>query len=334
MSGEPSPSRFRWAAIGAILAVTLGGGGVGVVGAVQSTGPRGAYNAIEPCRLVDTRPAHGIGGRTTPLGPDETYELQGSGDHGECTGIPGDAIALALNVTPVGPTRRTNVRFWPDGPVPNASSLNPAPGQPPTPNAVTVDLAADGSFRVYNLQGHVHLVADIVGYYRDHDHDDRYHTIAEADAALDGKADRQRTLVIPPASFQGIQNDPPPEFFAHADGAYITMGGAAGLTAPITVPVGSVITTVRYHLWDTSAVADLNAYIEVGDLATVGIGALAGSSAGTDGSSGYQVGARPLDHAIRNDQALQVRVYASGQPWSSAGGSLRIKAVEVDYVLP
>lgn len=180
-----SGTRTRWAAIGAAVAVTLGAGGLGVVNAVQSSGERGVYTAIEPCRLVDTRPAHGIGGRTSPLGPAENYQLQGTGDNGECTGIPGDAIALALNVTPVGPTRSTNLRFFPGGPVPNASSLNPAPGQPPTPNAVTVDLANDGSFRVYNFQGQVHLVADIVGYYRDHNHDDRYFTKAQTNAQLE-----------------------------------------------------------------------------------------------------------------------------------------------------
>lgn len=184
MSTSSSTIRARWAAIGAAVAVALGAGGFGIVHAVQSDGARGAYTSIEPCRLVDTRPDHGIGGRTTPLGPDETYAIQATGDNGHCIGIPGDAIAVALNVTPVGATDATNVRFWHDGPVPNVSSLNPAPGQRPIPNAVTVDLADGGSFNVYNFQGRVHLVADIVGVYRAHDHDDRYYTEDEVDGAV------------------------------------------------------------------------------------------------------------------------------------------------------
>jgi len=43
------------AAIGAAVAVTLGAGGIGY--ATTTSGERSIYNAIEPWRLADTRPA-------------------------------------------------------------------------------------------------------------------------------------------------------------------------------------------------------------------------------------------------------------------------------------
>ena len=47
--------RTRWAAIGAAIAVTLGGGAFGVVRAVVSSGDRTAYFPITPTRVLDTR---------------------------------------------------------------------------------------------------------------------------------------------------------------------------------------------------------------------------------------------------------------------------------------
>ena len=57
---------------------------------------------------------------------------------------------------------------------PVTSSLNPAPGQTPTPNAVTTPISPTGQFNVFNSAGTVGLLIDVVGYYVDHNHDDRY----------------------------------------------------------------------------------------------------------------------------------------------------------------
>lgn len=67
---------------------------------------------------------------------------------------------------------------------PTASHLNPTPGGPAVPNAVTVKLDADGRFVVYNRFGSVHVIIDVVGYYTDHQHDDRYYTRGEIDDLL------------------------------------------------------------------------------------------------------------------------------------------------------
>ena len=59
------------------------------------------------------------------------------GAAGECD-VPATATGLVLNVTAVGATLPTFLTVYPAGAErPNASSLNPSPGQPPVPNAVT-----------------------------------------------------------------------------------------------------------------------------------------------------------------------------------------------------
>lgn len=178
--------RTRWAAIGAAIAVAVGGGGLATVSAVSSSGERAVFVPISPCRLFDTRAATTVGAKATPLTANEVYTVAGRGTSGKCT-LPADATALSLNVTAVGATLGTFLTLYPaDAPErPDSSSLNPAPGQGPTPNGVNVDLSATGQFSVFNLQGDVDVFADVNGYYVDHDHDDRYYTQAEIDALVD-----------------------------------------------------------------------------------------------------------------------------------------------------
>ncbi len=177
--------RTRWAALGAAVAVTFGAGSLGLVSA---TSPSDAvtYVPIDPCRVADTRsaPEANTGPRATPISQDETHAIAAHGSNGDCTGIPTTATAVQLNVTALGATSTTFLTFWGSGSRPNVSSLNPVPGQPPTPNAVTAPLSTTGVFNVYNAFGSVDIVVDIVGYYTDHQHDERYYTKAEVDAAL------------------------------------------------------------------------------------------------------------------------------------------------------
>jgi hypothetical protein len=169
--------------VGAVLAISLGAGGIGITHATTSSGEKPIYLPKEPCRIADLRPApFQVGPRSAALGPAETYTLSGWGAVGECT-LPTGTTGLALNVTAVGATQDTFLTFFPATATrPNASNLNPSPGQPPIPNAVNVDLDAAGEFSVYNLQGNVNVIIDVVGVYDDHNHDDRYYTEAEIDA--------------------------------------------------------------------------------------------------------------------------------------------------------
>ena len=175
--------RTRWAAVGAAVAITLGAGGIGITHATTSSGEKAIYKPINPCRLADLRPApNTVGPRTSGLGPDEVYTLDGWGAVGDCT-LPTGTTGLALNVTAVGPTAATFLRLWPAGETqPTTSNLNPTPGQPPTPNAVNVGLSATGEFSVFNRFGTVAVIIDVVGVYDDHNHDDRYYSKAEIDA--------------------------------------------------------------------------------------------------------------------------------------------------------
>lgn len=165
--------RARWAAIGAAVAVSLGAGGFGIANAVQTADPKNVYVAITPCRLADTRPApENVGPKATPLGAGETWTIQGTGDvPGDCN-IPTGISALQLNVTPIGASIATFLTIYPTGSArPLASSLNPTPGEPPTPNAVTATLGTDGKFDVFNPAGSLNVAIDVVGYYDDHRHD-------------------------------------------------------------------------------------------------------------------------------------------------------------------
>lgn len=171
--------RTRWAALGAAVAVSLGAGGIGLSQAALSSGPKPVFVAITPCRLVDTRPgAPNIGPRDTPLGANETLTVKITGPTvGQCTDIPPDAVAAALNVTAIQPTAQSFLTVYPaDSAAPNASNLNWAAGDPPTPNKVDVRLGSTGTnqgkIKLTNSVGTVHVAADLVGYYIDHSHDD------------------------------------------------------------------------------------------------------------------------------------------------------------------
>ncbi len=177
--------RTRWAAIGAAVAVMLGSGGIGIVSATQPDAAV-AFVPIAPCRVLDTRAEFNVGPRSSPLGPGETYTVNTtSSDTGNCTDIPATATSVSMNITALDATLPTFLTVWSTGAAqPAVSSLNPVPGSPPTPNAVTTSINVNGQFDIFNLQGNVHVIADVNGYYTDHDHDDRYYTQAQVDSAI------------------------------------------------------------------------------------------------------------------------------------------------------
>ena len=236
--------RTRWAAIGAATAIALGAGGLGVIHAT-SPADAAAYVPVVPCRLADTRPDSAVGPRATPIGADEAVVYDGWGDvPGDCV-LPAGTRGLQLNVTAVAASTLTNLRLYPaDQPTPTASNLNPAPGQPPTPNAVTVTLAAgDGKFAVYNRFGAVDVVIDVLGYYTDHHHDDRYYTKPEVDELL---AEPPVTTYAPhflDATTLGAQ---PWELNTDRRWHHDNAGAMTGcLLFPIVVPPGTRLNTAQ-----------------------------------------------------------------------------------------
>lgn len=182
----PLPRRALLRSVVLALAVlatgtVIGGGIRQTASADVSSGDRPVFIPIDPCRLADTRPAtNNVGDRARPVGAAETAAFEAHGTNGDCT-IPTEASALSLNITALGATVQTFLTIWPDGPRPLVASLNPAPSQPPTPNAVTAPLSSNGSFNVFNNAGRVDIVIDVNGYFAPHDHDDRY--LLESEAA-------------------------------------------------------------------------------------------------------------------------------------------------------
>lgn len=328
--------RSRWAAMGAAVAVSLGAGGLGLA---RATAPAGAatYVPIVPCRLVDTRPETNVGPHSGPLvGPDAEITVAGWGDvAGDCD-LPTGTAGLQLNVTAVGASQLTNLRFYPDGSeTPTASNLNPAPGQPPTPNAVAVALdATNGNFHAFNRFGSVDLVIDVQGYYVDHDHDDRYYPRGEADAAVDAAVDaaiatrvpRQQTVFIPSAAFGARTKDDPIRRTSLL--VYRESGGY--LDAPVTLPVGSRILRIGLSYVDNSA-ADLTvsltqAYVS-GTVTSYDIASLSTSGASVAQRTVAVTPSEPVEVGV--NQTFSLKAYSSG--WTSA---LVIYAVRIDYLLP
>ena len=158
--------RSRWAALGAVVAVLLGGGAVLTASAAGSANAS-SFVPITPCRLLDTRtgPTTSVRG-STPLGADETYVALGVGhQRGLHDPDRGDGVVDERH------DRQSDRGVVPDGvpartqPGPLTSNLNWVAGQAPTPNAVTAPLSADGKIGLYNIAGTVDRLVDIVGYY-------------------------------------------------------------------------------------------------------------------------------------------------------------------------
>lgn len=189
-----------------VLAAAVIGGGAFAATSIQlvsaddpETGS--VFTTVEQCRLVDTRPASNVGPQSGPLGAGETVTFTAHGTNGECT-IPTEATALALNVTAVGATEQTFLTIWDGGENPGTSSLNPAPGQPPTPNGVNTPLSDTGTFDVFNNVGSVNAIIDVVGFYGPHDHDDVYLRITDAETEYLSVADAQ-TDYVPQSAVAG-----------------------------------------------------------------------------------------------------------------------------------
>jgi hypothetical protein len=275
--------RTRWAAIGAAVAVALGaGGGISLVNAAVSSGERSVFVAITPCRLADLRPAPDtVGPRTTPLGPADTYTFDGWGKVGKCT-LPTGTTGLSLNVTAVGATQKTNLRFFPaDATLPTASNLNPAPGQPATPNAVTIGLSDTGQFKAYNAFGNVSVIVDVVGVYQDHNHDDRYYTKTQSNS-------RYYTRTQVDSLLSGSYTCAATDFFP-ADGSGGWVGAAARsssgvLYCGVHIPLGAEVTGFSAAMIDNNLGSDSFCYLYRRQLVTTTFTSL-GFTESTVGSS-------------------------------------------------
>jgi hypothetical protein len=119
----------------------------------------GGFVPMTPVRVFDTR--DGTGGRRSPLGPGEKWEFT----FGPEVGVAANATAVAVNVTSVDATRRSFITAWPAGEMrPFTANLNPVPGKA-VPNLVVATLGGGGAVSLFNYDGNVHLVGDLVGFF-------------------------------------------------------------------------------------------------------------------------------------------------------------------------
>lgn len=186
--GSMAGLRTRWTAIGAACAVVLGAGGLGVVSATTSSGDRAIYVPVTQIRVLDTRLGEKVVNETVRL------VIEGiitTADGASQQVVPTDASAVAINITATS-TRKNGdygyVNVFPctasSDSAPNTSSLNFENGID-IANAVNVTTSANGSICLY-VFGTADLLVDVAGYYVDHNHDDRYYSKADVDAALAG----------------------------------------------------------------------------------------------------------------------------------------------------
>jgi hypothetical protein len=125
--------------------------------------PDDLFTPVVPTRIADSRPlGPSVGPYTTPWGTGTTRDVVVTG----VGGVPANATAIALNVTVTDATAPSHLTLWPAGESrPTASNLNWGHDWT-VANAVTVKVGAAGRVSVHNAQGAVHVVVDVVGYYR------------------------------------------------------------------------------------------------------------------------------------------------------------------------
>lgn len=125
--------------------------------APAGSGTTGRVVALTPSRVLDTR-LPGSGG-ALGAADERIVTLAGIG------GVPGNGAAgVVVNVTVTDPTAVGHLIVWAaDQARPTASNLNFGPGQT-VPNLVISRLSPAGKLKLFNSNGRVHVVIDVVGY--------------------------------------------------------------------------------------------------------------------------------------------------------------------------
>ncbi len=121
-------------------------------------GTTGAYTALVPARILDTR--DGTGGISGPIGGGANVDVQVTGQGG----VPASGVsAVILNATVVGPTAGGWITVSPTGtPLPLASDLNYATGET-RPNLVVARVGTGGKVNLFTSAG-THVVFDVAGW--------------------------------------------------------------------------------------------------------------------------------------------------------------------------
>jgi WD40 repeat protein len=122
----------------------------------------GAFGALAPHRLLDTREGIGAAKRAVPANGSVRVKVTGLG------GVPAAGVsAVVLNVTVTSPRAKGYITAYAGGTArPDASNVNFVAGRT-VPNLVVVPVGADGTVSLDNVSaGSTQLLADVFGYFR------------------------------------------------------------------------------------------------------------------------------------------------------------------------
>ncbi len=174
---RPHGVRRQVMTVAATLLAVIGAGAI-AGGAVAGGAPRpeasltdltaeppGAFVAVSPLRVLDTRPAPqgpiGVGA-SGPITQNSSIDLKLSG---EGQAIPARATSAFLNITiDQDATLASFLTVWPTGePRPLTSANNALPGLVAS-NTMLAKLGDGGSISIFNQQGDVNVVIDLLGY--------------------------------------------------------------------------------------------------------------------------------------------------------------------------
>ena len=168
--------RSRWAAVGAAVAVSIGGGGLFLVSAAPGVA-ESTVVMVTPARVLDSRDPNNLG-LPGPFVSAVSQKLKVTGaiptSGGVTTVVPAGATGVLLNVTAASPAAAGFVSIRPGDAsgAPLTSSLNVEAGRN-VPNAVQVALPTTGAnagqiditYDAYGTDGpSTDLLIDIVGY--------------------------------------------------------------------------------------------------------------------------------------------------------------------------
>lgn len=166
--------RARWAAVGAAVAVSLGGGGLFVANAAVND-QASSFVPVDPVRFVDSRSDVGVTGPLASLA-DEDVKVTGTINttDGMQEVVPPGANGVVLNVTVIRPSAAGFVSVRPGGATGTAatSSVNFGDGAT-VANSVTVSIPTSGPnvgevglrYDAFGIAGpSADIAVDIVGY--------------------------------------------------------------------------------------------------------------------------------------------------------------------------
>jgi hypothetical protein len=186
--------RIRWAAIGAAIAVSLGGGVTLFAQAETAPASSSTFVAVAPVRVLDTRPDVVLWAGPFVTGVPHDVKVTGSipTSSGTQTVMPTGSTGVVLNVTVLNSTADgfVSVRPADAAGAPKTSNIN-FEARKTVANSITVNLPTSGSdagtFEVwFDSMGVAGATADILvdvtGYYTSS-------SIAEIETAIDKKSD-------------------------------------------------------------------------------------------------------------------------------------------------